>query len=225
MVSSPPPSEATASPSPGRAAQLAPSEDVAARGPKGTTGRGVRKQPEVVESVGLTGPVMRKDWATVRSLIANNTDLEKIDLYGKELGDPGASTIAEALESNTALKELNLNGNGIGMQGAALLAAALRSNSTLTSLSLCGNNIGFEGAARLAVALAENKTLTELRLDSELPSLTPVRRTLLLAHIMSHSCPWSRAPCVVRQIPAAAIETSPVARSIRRSSIINRPPC
>ena len=55
-------------------------------------------------------------------------------LQDNNIGDQGATAIAEALKFNSALKELMLDGNNIGPSGATVIAEALRVNGALTKL-------------------------------------------------------------------------------------------
>ena len=59
---------------------------------------------------------------------------------------------------------LDLYDNNIGDEGATALAEALKENTTLTTLNLASNKIGDEGATALAEALKENKNLIEVLL-------------------------------------------------------------
>ena len=52
-------------------------------------------------------------------------------LYNNQIGDQGATAIAEAMKVNGALTELFLQGNGIGDQGATTIAEALKFNGAL----------------------------------------------------------------------------------------------
>ena len=52
-------------------------------------------------------------------------------LYGNQIGDKGATAIAEALKVNGAMKTLELGFNNIGDDGAKALASALEVNASL----------------------------------------------------------------------------------------------
>ena len=82
-----------------------------------------------------------------------------IRLYGNQIGDKGATAIAEALKVNGALTVLGLENNKIGPSGATAIAEALKVNGALTELSLGGNRIGDQGATAIADALNFNGAL------------------------------------------------------------------
>jgi hypothetical protein len=102
--------------------------------------------------------------AALATVLATNTTLRKLKLYGNRIGPIGARSLAAALHNNATLTSLDLGGNNIGAEGARSLAATLDNNATLTSLYLDGNNIGAEGAQSLAATLDNNATLTILHL-------------------------------------------------------------
>jgi len=55
----------------------------------------------------------------------------QLNLYHNEIGDSGATAMAEMLAVNSTLQKLALQGNSIGSPGASALAKALASNHTL----------------------------------------------------------------------------------------------
>ena len=57
-------------------------------------------------------------------------------LQNNEVGDEGATCIADALKINKSLKHLNLSGSPIGAIGAAEIAEALKINQSLKELHL-----------------------------------------------------------------------------------------
>jgi len=91
--------------------------------------------------------------------------LQALSLDFCQIGDEGASSLAEVLNINTSLKSLRLLGNRISEPGAASLALALKTNTTLTTLDLGQNWINYWGGKKLAEALKSNVTLRELILD------------------------------------------------------------
>ena len=97
-------------------------------------------------------------------LLKNSVNVVKINLESNDIGDAGASALADALKVNTTLTEINLGSNEIGDDGASALADALKVNTTLTKIVLCCNPIGDAGASALADALKVNTTLTEIYL-------------------------------------------------------------
>ena len=95
-------------------------------------------------------------------------DCTSLDLGDSNIGDRGATALANALRYNTVLESLDLGyNNKIGDLGAASLAAALKVNTVLKTLILSENVIGDEGATALALALLnKNTALSELDLSS-----------------------------------------------------------
>jgi hypothetical protein len=89
-----------------------------------------------------------------------------IDLHLNDIGDEGASALADALKVNTSVKTINLGCNRIGNEGAAALADALKENMSLTTIDLASNGIGDQGASVLADALTVNTSVTSINLDS-----------------------------------------------------------
>lgn len=63
-------------------------------------------------------------------------DITSIDLQNNQLGDKGASAIAEVVAKASLLIHLDLSGNGIGPNGCMALSQSLAVNETLTSLNL-----------------------------------------------------------------------------------------
>ena len=81
--------------------------------------------------------------------------LTVVKLWGKSIGDAGATQLADALGTNTSVKELYLQQNSIGEAGATQLADALRTNTSVEVLYLDGNNsIGEELRLRIKALLA-----------------------------------------------------------------------
>jgi Ran GTPase-activating protein (RanGAP) involved in mRNA processing and transport len=95
----------------------------------------------------------------VQRLHRNDASLKILNLCNEDIGDEGATALANALQVNTSLQNLCLNRSNIGDDGAAELAKALLVNRSLTKILLYGNNIGDKGATALAKALQVNKFL------------------------------------------------------------------
>ena len=91
--------------------------------------------------------------------------LKTLDLSGDEIGDAGATALADALRVNKSLETLDLDDNHIGDAGATALADALLVNETLETLFLTRNEIRDAGATALADTLLVNETLKNLFLD------------------------------------------------------------
>jgi hypothetical protein len=90
----------------------------------------------------------------------------KVDLSGANIGDAGATQLADMLLwGNTRVAELSLGFNNIGVPGAQALASGLQHNTTVTKIDLGHNQIGDEGASALATMLRQNETVTEIFLN------------------------------------------------------------
>jgi len=102
--------------------------------------------------------------------LADDKDIEAIDLSFNFIDDAGATSLANLLLRNTSLKYLNLAGNSIGKEGGIKLAEALASKSGggggLQVLNLNGNPIGDEGLLAIADAVKDNSTLKVLELGN-----------------------------------------------------------
>jgi Ran GTPase-activating protein (RanGAP) involved in mRNA processing and transport len=81
-----------------------------------------------------------------------------------DIGDAGATQLADMLRDNATVTEMGLGENQIGGEGARALADGLRENATVTEISLRSNQIGNEGARALADGLWESATVTEVDL-------------------------------------------------------------
>ena len=106
----------------------------------------------------------------VISVLNSFPTIETLNLQRCNIGDAGASFLAETLKSNTSLKTVNLDVNNIGDEGAWTLAEALKANTTLKELNLFCNNIGDESAQVFAEALKINTTLKVLNLGDNVIS-------------------------------------------------------
>lgn len=83
--------------------------------------------------------------------------LRKLDLHLNQLGDRGATSVAEGLAAGggmPCLDEVYLGFNGIGDAGARAVADCLAHMPVLRELDLACNAIGNEGALALAVRLS-----------------------------------------------------------------------
>jgi len=91
----------------------------------------------------------------------------RLFLHYAELGDDGATELAEALRGSQ-VTSISLFGCGIGDRGAVALAAAMEQTHSpvqLEVLNLGGNRIGDEGAVALGHALQVYAGLKELNLS------------------------------------------------------------
>ena len=101
-----------------------------------------------------------------RALSVNDT-LQILDLRVNHIGDRGVIGLAEALKRNHTLKRLVLRRNMVGDAGAHAIGQALCSNTTLEQLDLGNNKITSVGIYSIAAAIAQGQSsaLTGLRLS------------------------------------------------------------
>jgi serine/threonine protein kinase/Ran GTPase-activating protein (RanGAP) involved in mRNA processing and transport len=78
-----------------------------------------------------------------------------------QIGDAGATALANVLRDDVTVHTLKLHRHAIGNAGAVALAAALQVNTHLTSLNLNMNYISDEGAIALANMIRHHRTLTQ----------------------------------------------------------------
>jgi hypothetical protein len=100
----------------------------------------------------------------VGSALATTQGLAALYLNDANLQPLAASAILCGLHSNISLTLLCLNGNEIGNQGATQLAEVLVRPTTIATLELQTNSIGAEGCTQLAESLCTNNSLTRLDL-------------------------------------------------------------
>jgi Ran GTPase-activating protein (RanGAP) involved in mRNA processing and transport len=95
--------------------------------------------------------------------LGSNSTLLKIDLKYCDLGDVGASALAQTLGSrNTTLQKLTLTMNAITSAGIGVLVETMEQSSHhITDLELNNNPMGNEGASLIARSL-ENNVLPNL---------------------------------------------------------------
>ena len=93
--------------------------------------------------------------------------LSSLDLNYSDIGDAGATALAEVLRTNTTLNSLGLcNNPGIGNPSVMSLCEALKVNTTLSSLDLSGTGISDAGVLSLVEVLKTNtSSLTSLLLS------------------------------------------------------------
>ena len=93
--------------------------------------------------------------------------LSSLNLNCIDIGDAGATALAEVLRTNTTLNSLGLcNNPGIGNPSVMSLCEALKVNTTLCSLDLSGTGISDAGVLSLAEVLKTNaSSLTSLLLS------------------------------------------------------------
>ena len=104
-------------------------------------------------------------FSSLVDLLTVNTSLKRLNLSGNNIGDPGATLLAQFLQTNLTLENVGLSRIQMGDAGASTLAKALTVNTSLTRLDLSNNNIGDLGAISLGKALVTNSTLAKLNLS------------------------------------------------------------
>ena len=107
---------------------------------------------------------------TVRILagyLKRSVSLSSFHLIASDIGDAGATALAEVLRTNTTLNSLGLSNNpGIGNPSVISLCEALKVNTTLSSLDLSGTGISDAGVLSLVEVLKTNaSSLTSLLLS------------------------------------------------------------
>ena len=116
--------------------------------------------------------------------LINNKTIYDLLFYGSAWGDDSARILASYLKRSESLSSLTLDFCDIGDAGATALAEVLRTNTTLNCLDLCRNpGIGNPGVMSLCEALKVNTTLSSLNLsgtgisDAGVLSLVEVLKT------------------------------------------------
>ena len=107
--------------------------------------------------------------SVLRAIAAAEAGGTSVSLRFEDIGDAGATQLADMLCENAtvttiSLCEMGLGESQIGGEGARALADGLRENATVTEISLCSNQIGNEGARALADWLRKNATVTTMYL-------------------------------------------------------------
>ena len=107
---------------------------------------------------------------TIRILagyMKRSVSLSSFHLIVSDIGDAGATALAEVLRTNTTLNSLGLcNNPGIGNPSVMSLCEALKVNTTLSSLDLSGTGISDAGVLSLVEVLKTNaSSLTSLLLS------------------------------------------------------------
>jgi len=88
----------------------------------------------------------------------------RLNLAWNGLGDRGAKTLAGALAENAELQFLDISKNNLNEEAAVALARALALNSTLRSLQLNGNQLSAKGVGLIVQAVGVKCTLRDLGL-------------------------------------------------------------
>ena len=100
-------------------------------------------------------------------VLRTNTTLNSLDLCRNPgIGNPGVMSLCEALKVNTTLSSLNLSGTGISDAGVLSLVEVLKTNtSSLTSLFLSDIKISHQSLKSIAEVLRVNSTLKDLKFE------------------------------------------------------------
>jgi Ran GTPase-activating protein (RanGAP) involved in mRNA processing and transport len=88
----------------------------------------------------------------------------RLNLAWNGLGDRGARSLASALADNAELQFLDISKNNLREEAAEHIAGALRSNQTLRSLHLNGNPLNERGVGLLVQAIGANCTVRDVGL-------------------------------------------------------------
>ncbi|XP_066024120.1 NLR family CARD domain-containing protein 3 isoform X3 [Pocillopora verrucosa] len=136
-------------------------------------------------------------------------NLTNLDLSVNDIGDAGATCIAEAIKVNKTLTNLDLRRNGISAAGATCIAEAIKVNKTLTNLDLSHNDISAAGATCIAEAIKVNKTLTNLDLSHNdisaagatcIAEAMKVNKTLTNLYLYGNRISAAGATCIAETI-------------------------
>ena len=98
-------------------------------------------------------------------LLKKNQTLKFLVLRRSELGDTGASHIAEGIACNNTLNALDLSYCKITAQGLSKISQALVKNNSVQSLYLCNNLLSENCAPHLETILKVNKSIKKLSLS------------------------------------------------------------
>ena len=99
-------------------------------------------------------------------LRVESQSLTELGLHQNDIGEQGATALADALLCNSTLTEVSLYCNQKGQFWGVQLARALSGNKKIATLDIGGNQIGDAGVAALATVLGgDNTSLTDLHLD------------------------------------------------------------
>ena len=100
-------------------------------------------------------------------VLRTNTTLNSLGLcYNPGIGNPSVMSLCEALKVNTTLSSLDLSGTGISDAGVLSLVEVLKTNtSSLTSLLLSDIKISHQSFKSIAEVLRVNSTLKDLKFE------------------------------------------------------------
>ncbi|CAG8962151.1 hypothetical protein HYFRA_00005197 [Hymenoscyphus fraxineus] len=104
---------------------------------------------------------------TLRSVFAENTTLEDLDISGEQAHlevtrfGIGLNHALTGLKANTTLKVLRIEHQNLGMEGANTLSSVLEENMGLTHIHCEHNDINLQGFTIIVNALATNYSILE----------------------------------------------------------------
>ena len=101
----------------------------------------------------------------IAKMLTENTTLTHLDLSFNKLDSECADKICEVLAHNNTLTHLHLSGNELDSECADKICEVLAHNNTLTYLDLSGNKLDSECADKICEVLAHNNTLRHLDLS------------------------------------------------------------
>ena len=129
---------------------------------------GYLNRSESLSSLNLNfGDIGEAGATALAEVLRTNTTLNCLDLYRNPgIGNASIMSLCEALKVNTTLSSLNLSETGISDAGVLSLVEVLKSNtSSLTSLSLSDIKISHHSVKSIAEVLRVNTTLKELEFE------------------------------------------------------------
>ena len=129
---------------------------------------GYMKRSESLSSLNLRCSDIGDAGATaLAEVLRTNTTLNSLGLcYNPGIGNPSVMSLCEALKVNTTLSSLDLSGTGISDAGVLSLVEVLKTNtSSLTSLLLSDIKISHQSFKSIAEVLRVNSTLKDLKFE------------------------------------------------------------
>ena len=130
---------------------------------------GYMKRSESLSSLDLNycGDIGDAGATALAEVLRTNTTLKSMDLHKNPgIGNPSVMSLCEALKVNTTLSSLDLSGTGISDAGVLSLVEVLKTNtSSLTSLFLSDIKISHQSIKSIAEVLRVNSTLKDLKFE------------------------------------------------------------
>ena len=129
---------------------------------------GYMKRSESLGSLNLSCSDVGDAGATaLADVLRTNTTLNSLGLCNNPgIGNPSVVSLCEALKVNTTLSSLDLSGTGISDAGVLSLVEVLKTNtSSLTSLLLSDIKISHQSLKSIAEVLRVNSTLKDLKFE------------------------------------------------------------